>query len=422
MSSTYQHFFWTVAIDNADTSAKPTDIGVAKRAQLRKAALDLNSIPSILLAIADGGTAAAHPEIALILAVEEHDTVNEYTTHIDKALTTHGLQAKPTLQAETRFYTFDEAELKRVRECQCIPSGKEEKAEIYRFIESAETVPLPSANAPQQEGPESFTITAEKYNELKDAKGDELRDALKKLYDTLYNLRDERKASVIIPALASVGIVTVGGAMYTTYTALQFAGFLSAFPLLQMKVSFITAATLTVGVSLSIVFAIAAAVMTSLFLMLKDATNILLLANDSDFALTFASDVVANGKRSSVVTTIPAMIKAHNGAPAVYPCGAFVYQKVSGSWFGSLFGAEFSASRDGKTDTVSVGMDCPNSAIGGGNTIFVTGQGAQKAADGAHDRSSDNEEDTAQTSHGRITGRRANRWGFTNYGFAFYKA
>ncbi|KAH7917423.1 hypothetical protein BV22DRAFT_937341 [Leucogyrophana mollusca] len=158
------------------------------------------------------------------------------------------------------------------------------------------------------------------------------------------------------------------------------------------------------------------------FLMLKDAINILLLANDSDFGLSFADEEVANGQRFSVVTTIPAMIKAHSklGYPAVYPCGAFVYRKKLGSVFGSLFGAEFSARKGDQTDRISVGMDSPNSAFGGTNSIFVTGYDAKKAADGAHDGNA--EDDTAQTSHGRITGRRANKWGAVNYGFAFYEA
>ncbi|KAH7921330.1 hypothetical protein BV22DRAFT_1178048 [Leucogyrophana mollusca] len=471
MSSTYEHFFWTVAIDNADTSAEPVDIGVAKRAQLRKAALDLNTIPSVILATAEGGTAAVHPEICLLLAVEDRDIVDEYAAHIAKALATHGLDAKLTLQEETRFYEFDETEVKRVRACQCIPSGEDEKAKIYRLIETAETLPLPDPNAvnsssngnnsggngasgyggggngaggfmftsantantaPQQGGPESFTITAEKYEELKNAKGDKLRDSIKNLYDTIYGLRDERKNSSIITRLAAAGIVTVGVAMYIAYKDLVEKAIASGVAYTAgTAFAFSMSAVLIVGGPVTLAVSIVAGGMVALYLLWKDAMNILLLANDSDFDLTFTADEVANGRRCSVVTTIPAMTKAHStlGYPALYPCGAFVYQKARPSspiaYAVMLnFSAEDSipvrASKGGQTDRVSVGMDSPNSAFGGSNSIFVTGYDAKKAADGAHNGNA--EEDTAQTSHGRITGRRANKWGPINYGFAFYTA
>ncbi|KAH7917320.1 hypothetical protein BV22DRAFT_1052520 [Leucogyrophana mollusca] len=480
MSSTYEHFFWAVAIDNADTSAKPVDIGAAKRAQLRKAALDLNTIPSILLATAEGGTAAVHPEICLLLAVEERDTVNEYATHITKALATHGLDAKLTLQEDTRFYDFDETEVKRVRACQCIPSGEDEKAKIYRLIESAETLPLPDPNhvngssngnnvggngagdigaggvgigglmftsasagvltsgntantAPQGGGPESFTITAEKYEELKNARGDQLRDAIKGLYETIYGLRDEHRTAVLVAVLGARGIVTVGLVMYEAYVGTIAAAIISGVSYAQgSAIAFSTAALATVGGPVTLTIAIGAASMVLGFLMLKDAANILLLANDSDFVLTFADEEVANGQRCSAVTTIPAVIRPHSelGYPAVYPCGAFFYQKArpssptayarTGSLFGSLFGAEFSAKKGRQTDRISVGMDSPNSAFGGTNSIFVTGNDAKNAAAGAYHGNA--EDDTAQTPSGQITGRRANKWGAVNYGFAFYKA
>ncbi|KAH7917369.1 hypothetical protein BV22DRAFT_1042383 [Leucogyrophana mollusca] len=460
MSSTYEHFFWTVAIDNADTSAEPLDIGVEKRAQLRKAAVDLNSIPSILLATADGGTTAMHPEICLLLAVEEHDTVNDYATHIEKALATHGLDAKLTLQEETRFYEFDETEVKCVRACQCIPSGEEEKAKIYRLIESVESLPpLPDPNdvddssngnnaggigalgnmfasagvlvsgslgntaniTSQQGGPASFTITAEKYEELKNARGDRLRESLKKLYGTIFNMRDEIKHSAVTARLASAGVVTVGVAMHTLYQSLISAS-IAAGVTYETAVGFAlanTAALVAKGpVTLGVV--ISTAGMKAIFL-LKDAANVLLLVNESNLELTYKVDDVTSGQRCSVVTTIPAMIKRDKlGYPAVYPCGAFVYQKKLGTWYGSLFGIEFSARWRAWTDRVSVGMDSPNTAVGGSNSIFVTGNDATKAMAGARDGGA--EDDTAKTPRGQITGRRAHRWGPINYGFAFYKA
>ncbi|KAH7918514.1 hypothetical protein BV22DRAFT_1041727 [Leucogyrophana mollusca] len=461
MSPTYEHFFWTVAIDNADTGAEPVDIGVAKRAQLRKAAVDLNSIPSILFATAEGGTAAVHPEICLLLSVDEHDTVNEYATHIAKALATHGLDAKLTLQEETRFYEFGEAEVKCVRECQCIPSGEEEKAKIYRLIESAETLPpLPEPNdvddspngnntggisalgnmfasagvlvsgsfgntaniAAQQRGPAPFTITAEKYEELKNSRGDDLRYVLKKLYRTIYGLRDELKNSIVMAELASVGVVTVGVAMHDFYQRLVRAAIAGGTAHTTGRaLAFSTAAALTVGGPATLGVVITPAGMTAAFLM-KDATNVLLVVNDSEYDLTFRDDDVTSGQRCSVVTTIPARASGHSklGYPTLYPCGAFVYQKKLGSWYGSLFGVEFGARRRAWTDRVSIGMDSPNTALGGSNSIFVTGNDAKKAMAGARDGNA--EDDSANTPRGRITGRRAHKWGPINFGFAFYKA
>ncbi|KAH7906927.1 hypothetical protein BJ138DRAFT_564147 [Hygrophoropsis aurantiaca] len=138
MTTVYKQFFWTIA---ADVTAQPEDIGCEKRTHLHQAAWDLHSIPSVLLACAGGGTAQDHPEISLTFPAETHNTAEQFTDHIQKALANHGYHAKPSLQEETRFYTLDESDVARVK---AAASCTEDEKEMWRLIESAHSVTFDS--------------------------------------------------------------------------------------------------------------------------------------------------------------------------------------------------------------------------------------------------------------------------------------
>lgn len=89
-------------------------------------------------------------------------------------------------------------------------------------------------------------------------------------------------------------------------------------------------------------------------------------------------------------------------------------------FFGSMFGIRFDAKRGSLTDGFSIGMECPNTALGGRNSIYCTTQSARAASGGAS--AGGYEEGIATTAHGKLTGRRANPWGNINYGVAFFES
>ncbi|KAH7906826.1 hypothetical protein BJ138DRAFT_1104817 [Hygrophoropsis aurantiaca] len=473
MTTSYKQFFWTIA---ADTTVQPEDIGSKKRAQLHKAAWDLNSIPSILLAVAGGGTAQDHPEISLTFPVETHSTAERFTDRIRQALANHGFYANPSLQRDTRFYTLDESDEERVKTAVSFREDKSE--EMWRLIDSAHSAHLPSlkiinpfvANASQtmfsasasaagagaaNSADSSFTVTPETYSALKQAHGDTIRTTTERIYNAIQSLKDETRPASVTLKMVLGGLVTVGFVMYEAFVAVAGATVAVAVSTVAgASMTFGAAALAAVGgtVGIAISVGVILVMIAIRYLGMKDVVNDLLFANDSQFAIIFDSEHIENGERAFKTDKIPARVNLTDGAPAAYPCGAFVYRKhreIIGpiGFYGSLFGIRFRAEKHcsltlqdpdegqdhpgpfpppghtdivAKTDQFSVGMDCPNSAFGGNNSIYCGTGSATAASNGA--KATGDEGDDATTTHGKITGRRADGWGNVNYGVAFFES
>ncbi|KAH7909643.1 hypothetical protein BJ138DRAFT_1102519 [Hygrophoropsis aurantiaca] len=218
------------------------------------------------------------------------------------------------------------------------------------------------------------------------------------------------------------GLVTVGVVMYKAYAALAGAARASSAP--TFGVATLAAALAAAGGPAGI--AAAATVAVGYFVLSKDAVNDLLLTNDSKFRIIFNGDHIQNGERAFKVDGIPARVDLADGTVAAYPCGAYVYRKYRMGFLGafgprgSLFGIRFYAHRGDLADGFSVGMDCPNTAAGGRNSILCIADTAMVASGGASARGDEGNE--ATTTHGKITGRRADAWGDVNYGFAVFES
>lgn len=107
---------------------------------------------------------------------------------------------------------------------------------------------------------------------------------------------------------------------------------------------------------------------TAAYLTTKDASNVLLVVNETSSDVLPHYEWIENGERRIVTESIPAA-PAHGD---FVWCGVFVYTKytvksVPMSTYGSAFGVSFQTGRG----HFSVGMDCPNSLTGGNNSIEV---------------------------------------------------
>lgn len=117
-------------------------------------------------------------------------------------------------------------------------------------------------------------------------------------------------------------------------------------------------------------------------LLLKDAVNVMFVANDTDDAVSASAEDIANGERTKKTAYMPPATHAvTRGKDVVHDdndmisVGVYVYskKKVLGRnfsfFFGSLVGIPFRFTREG--GQFSVGMDCPNSFFGGTNSVRV---------------------------------------------------
>lgn len=103
-------------------------------------------------------------------------------------------------------------------------------------------------------------------------------------------------------------------------------------------------------------------------LALKGASNVLLVVNDTSSQIVHRGHEIANGKTK---TETPVIERRAEGFASV---GIYVYSKDETfdkpfSLFGSLIGVSFSLSEMKDRPSFSVGMDCPNSLLGGLNSI-----------------------------------------------------
>jgi hypothetical protein len=149
---------------------------------------------------------------------------------------------------------------------------------------------------------------------------------------------------------------------------------------------------------------------------MNDVINILLVANNTSDDVICKGDSIVNGQRVGITSVIP----SKKDIPGSWVCaGLYVYSKYkisskSFSGFGSLVGVEFTKGQD----NFAIGMDCPNSGIGGTNSIRVGSGDAYETAMLA--KTSNSETDNISFSGG-VAVKRAKRWGNINWGFGEVK-
>lgn len=136
----------------------------------------------------------------------------------------------------------------------------------------------------------------------------------------------------------------------------------------------------------------------------------LLVINDTPNDILPMMEWIQNGERRVVPEMIPAAVP--NGD--FVSCGLFVYSKYQVKSFSlGTYGSAFGVSFDAGNGNFSVGMDCPNSLMGGNNSIEVHNQEhAQRACKMATDSGCMH----GWTDRPRVDVKIADHWGNVNWG------
>ncbi|THH28221.1 hypothetical protein EUX98_g5969 [Antrodiella citrinella] len=457
----YKQSFWTI-------DAGTGDIGAAKRAQIAKAALSLNTNPNIVISTSSGGyTSAELPEIALVTA-EERDPA-PLRELVEKALAAEQLNVTATLQHDVRYYSFDQEELTNIAVATSVPDLEAAYLAIDRVtafpLEATPGAPpsladvLKSFTTPTDDGlgatlkavppaqlSQGFSIDTKRYNRLKAARGDLIKqeiDALSKSFETLS--KETNSNSAVVTMIAS-GLMTIGSAMWKLYALVVEAGSVSAL---------ISTTLASVGgiAGVAAIVAVIAVALGILWILLKDAVNVLLVLNGKSNEAEFVEDFIKNGERHRIVDSMEAAQVNPPRKPGAIPCGFYIYRKYriwkSGDtvnangngvadhsesevedveeadalpkpktplggppfgFYGSCMGIQFKSCGQ----KFSVGMDCPNTIFGGTNSIRVTTGSAKEVANLAS--KSGNAEESINVGFVKCTVSRAAKLGNINYG------
>jgi hypothetical protein len=145
-------------------------------------------------------------------------------------------------------------------------------------------------------------------------------------------------------------------------------------------------------------------------LIFKGAQNILLAVNNTQ------SDIwpVDHWIESGVITAGAGFLPATRADSRAVWAGWYIYDRKKG-FYGTSFGLTFK--RNG--GSLSVGMDCPNSLLGGRNSISLL-QGDDKKAAEKQARDSHNKESEIEMSSGKSHARIASKYGNINWAYLIF--
>ncbi len=107
--------------------------------------------------------------------------------------------------------------------------------------------------------------------------------------------------------------------------------------------------------------------------MFKGAQNILLVVNNTHTDVRPIEDYVESGVRTAVTSYLPALPPSNPFCMG----GFFIYTKKTVGFYGTSLGLTLNR----KGGDLSIGMDCPNSLLGGRNSIVISKGGDMKAAE-----------------------------------------
>ncbi|KAK1989894.1 hypothetical protein LX36DRAFT_676261 [Colletotrichum falcatum] len=183
-----------------------------------------------------------------------------------------------------------------------------------------------------------FQITRNTLRRLHQREGDELAAEIRAVMEAIQAANTGTNSAYTIITMIAKGAAAIAG--------------------------FAAAAILSGGLLLGIAASLAAGA----YLLLKDASNVLLVVNDSPNDLMPKYEWIENGERRVVPEMIPAAVPNSD----FVSCGLFFYSKYhvksfSLGTFSSAFGVSFGTG----DENFSIGMDCPNSLLGGNNSIEV---------------------------------------------------
>lgn len=273
----YIQSFWAIDLGRGD-------IGPNKRAQIAKAALALNQNPNVLLSTSAGGyTDAELPEIALVVDANFDPKVLERS--VAEALAAEQINVKPELKDDVRYLDFGKTQIDNIThatnvsdlqsarqaidelagtplyslsEDAALPDvaailrsiaetlGTPDDAAAHRVAESIAAAPLQAgsgvgdipnasdvlrkilADIPPSQISESFSVSAQRFLMLKDAKGNAIKENIEGLSKAFSSLKNETNTNAATATMVASGLVTIGSAMWKLYSAVQAAGSITA--------------------------------------------------------------------------------------------------------------------------------------------------------------------------------------------------
>ncbi|KAI0469658.1 hypothetical protein GGR56DRAFT_662253 [Xylariaceae sp. FL0804] len=249
-----------------------------------------------------------------------------------------------------------------------------------------------------------FQITRSTLQRFHTKEGNELAAEIKAVMEAIQAANAGSKSAYSI-----IAMIADGAAAIASIAAVgdEIAGSIYCI-IIMFNSGLVGAAIASSAVLLGIVAGFAAGV----YLMLKDASNVLLVINDSPNDLMPKMEWIENGGRRVAPEMIPAAVPNSD----FVSCGLFFYSKyqvqsVSLGTYGSAFGVSFGTG----DENFSIGMDCPNSLLGGNNSIEVHNQEhAQRACQMALDSGCLH----GWTDKPRVDVKIADHWGNVNFGRA----
>ena len=147
-----------------------------------------------------------------------------------------------------------------------------------------------------------------------------------------------------------------------------------------------------------------------LYLVFKGAQNIVIAINNSLSDVWPVNHYIESGQITSGASYLPASTPQ---SPAVW-AGWYLYDRKKG-FYGTSFGLTFH--RNG--GEVSMGMDCPNSLLGGRNAVSLRADSDAKAADKKARDTHDKDCDISQST-GKTVARIPSKYGNVNWAYLVF--
>ncbi|KAI1284219.1 hypothetical protein F5Y07DRAFT_407707 [Xylaria sp. FL0933] len=257
-----------------------------------------------------------------------------------------------------------------------------------------------SQGVPKDKNCQPITLMRNTLSRLRKAEGEDLKNELLGISNAL-------NAAANAPKTSWQTIVGIGGG------AIVIGGFIAKLTGVWAKVGLVlevvtsVAASLTtlgVAAALAIVIVALAAIGGGLYLVFKDARNMLLVVNNTHSDIQPVSHDIYSGEVTAGTDFIP---KTSEKSPCCY-AGWYIYDKKTG-FYGTTVGLVFK--RGG--GNVAIGLDCPNSGFGGKNSVTLAA--GSDAADAQYKARSCHDTDAeVNLGTGLCSARIASNWGNVN--------
>lgn len=256
---------------------------------------------------------------------------------------------------------------------------EEAKANLAKSMKEAGlTLDIPAENIDQTC---CMVLSADQYNKLISATGDDIKNQLHVILDGVERLKGMEKdeAGLVTAQILLSGALSIGILSTSSVIAKLIEGAVEA------VAAFAGVTTATVGVVCAIVALVVVAVLIPIiYFMQKPANCIVLVINETEHELLFDCDYNVHGKP----TLITSPLKPCVVIPGVskYPvAGFFATEKVSNALYGTQYGFTLDC---GSTGTkISFGVECPLTSIYEDNNCYCSfSDNAEQAANNTADK------------------------------------